>query len=246
MSSAAMPGRGLVAHRQCEVQLAVGTGPGAHAEMDQVVPVERRQQARGRHACPAEVIVRFALHVEVRHLVAAHERRHARIVELDESSRVFERRPDHVLHPRLLRGVGHCMGFGPFPVRRKVIPEERHAIRAVGAVERTCHGCLVGDIRRDDFGAGSRQCARLRRIRVTRDGAHGEFAVRIRKNRPHEAAALRAGRTRHRDDLLRHVFHPSVSCAIRRKSRRRSFDAACRSSRARPCSVARTAAPRDR
>ncbi len=203
-----MPGRGLVPIGNAKYSLPSGPVLRAHAEVDQVVPVERRQQARGRHARPTEVVVRFALHVEVRHLVLAHERRHARVVELDEASRVFERGPDHVLHPRLLRGVGHRMGFGPFLVRRKVVPEERHAIRAIGAVERTRHGRLVGDVCCDDFGAGSSQCTRLRRIRVTRDGTHGEFAAGIRKNRPHEPAALRAGRTRHRNDLLRHFSIP--------------------------------------
>ena len=61
-----------VVHRQHELQHAVRPGLGPHAEVDEVVPVERRQQERRRHAGLAEERVGLALGVEVRHLVLAH------------------------------------------------------------------------------------------------------------------------------------------------------------------------------
>ena len=88
-------------------------------------------------------VVGFALDVEMRHLVMAHQRRHAGVVELHPAARVLERGPDHVLHARLARSIGHGMRLGALLVRRKVIPEERHAVGAVGPGKRTRDGGTV-------------------------------------------------------------------------------------------------------
>jgi hypothetical protein len=153
--------------------------------MDQVVPVERRQQERRRHARSAEVLIGLTLDVEVRHLVPAEQRRHARVVELDPAARVLKRRPDHVLHSGDSRGIGERVRLGTLAVRRHVVPEERHAIGAVRTGEGPRDGSWVGEVGRYDFSAGGRQLPGLVRARVARDGAHRELTLRIGQDRTH-------------------------------------------------------------
>ena len=97
-------GKFLVAHGKGERQLAVGAFLRAHAEVNHVVPVERGQQKRRRHAELGEHLVGLALAVEVRDLVLAHERRHAVVAERHPLPRVFERGPDDMLNVGVLRG----------------------------------------------------------------------------------------------------------------------------------------------
>ena len=131
MSSTAMPGQLLVAHRKRERELAVGPLLRPHAEVDEVVPVERRQQERRRHAGVGEDVVGVALRVEVRHLVALHQRRHAVVGERHPLARVLERGPDDVRHAARLGGGGHRPRLRHLPLRREVLPEVRDAVRAV-------------------------------------------------------------------------------------------------------------------
>ena len=93
-----------VAHRQCESEAPVRFALGSHSEIDQVVPVERGAKERGGNAGCGELRVRFALGVEVRHLVLAHQRRHAIVAQRNRVATVFEGGPDHMLHARRTRG----------------------------------------------------------------------------------------------------------------------------------------------
>src|SRR5438552_806007 len=68
---------------------------------DEVLPAARRQPKRRGRALAGEDRVRRALLLEVRHLVAALGRREPAVLERRPAARVLERRPDHVLQPRL-------------------------------------------------------------------------------------------------------------------------------------------------
>ena len=129
-----MPGSFRVAHREGNPQPPVLSAARTHAEMNQVVPVERRQQERRGHAGVDEPLIRLALAVEMRNLVLPHDRRHAIVVESHPAPRVFERRPDDVLHAGMLGRGGHRSGLSHLPFRRKMLPvvgdaKRRHAPR---------------------------------------------------------------------------------------------------------------------
>ncbi len=212
MSSAAMPGELLVAHGQRDSQLAVGALLRSHAEVDQVVPVERSQQERHRHAEAGEHLVGLSLGVEVRHLVLAHERGHAIVAERHPLARVFERGPDHVLDAGVLRGLGHGGGFGQLLLGREVRPEERDAVRSIGALEGPLQALHVIDVGRDDLRAQLGQFFGLVGIGVSRDRARGEAAALVAQDGADQAAALRAGGAHNRNDLLfGHVDPPRQS-----------------------------------
>ena len=197
-------GQPLVGHRQRERQHAVRPLLRAHAEMDQVVPVERGVE-QGRRHLRREERVGLALGIEVRHVVLAHQHRHALAVRREERARVLEGRPDHVLHAGLRRAVGHRRRLREFLLRRKVLPEVGHAVGAVGAVHRAPHARGVVQVRRDDFGAGlgQRPAASESGLRVT--ARTREAAGGMREDRACEPAALGAGGAEYRDDLVGHA-----------------------------------------
>src|SRR5262245_22153374 len=91
----------LVSHRQGDHQPAL-TPFGSHPELDEVLPIEGGEQERGRHTELGEDLVGFSLGVEVRHLVLAHQRRHALVLERYPAPRVLEGGPDHVPHACVL------------------------------------------------------------------------------------------------------------------------------------------------
>ena len=65
---------------------------------------------------------------------------------------------------------------------RKVLPEERDAIGAVGAPERLFQALLVLDVRRDDLGAQSAKFFRLVGPGVSRECARRESAAPVLQN----------------------------------------------------------------
>ncbi len=203
-------GQPLVRHRQREREHAVRPLLRSHAEVDQVVPVERRVQQR-RRDFRREQRVRLALGIEVRDVVLAHQHRHALAVGGEERPRVLQRGPDHVLHARLRRGVGHRAGLREFLVGREVLPEVRHAEGAPGAVHRALHARRVVQVGGDDLRAGLRQRASGVGVGLAGHRPHGESARGVREQRARQAAALGAGGAEHRDDPVGHgMFLPGV------------------------------------
>jgi hypothetical protein len=176
--------------------------------MNQVVPVERRQQEGGRDAEIGEDVIGLPLGVEVRHLVLAHERGHAVVGERHPLTGVFQRRPDHVLKTGVLRRLGHGGRVGELLLRREVLPEEGDAERSPGSGERLLQTLRIADVGRRDLGAGGRQRPGLLRVDVPRDGAGRERPAGVVENGPHEATSLRAGRAHHCKDLL--VSHVEI------------------------------------
>jgi hypothetical protein len=84
----------LLAHRKREHEFPVGRTLRPHAEVDQVLPIKRGEQERRRHVEVREEPVRFSLGLKVRHLVLAHQGRHALIGERHPLARVFQSGPD--------------------------------------------------------------------------------------------------------------------------------------------------------
>ena len=207
MSSAAMPGSFLSPIGSVMASLPSGAFPGAHAEVDQVVPVERGQQERGRHAELGEQLVGLPLGVEVRHLVLAHQGGHPVVGERHPLAGVLERGPDDVLDAGGLGRLRHVAGLGDLFLGRKVRPEERDAVGAVGARERLLEARLVIDVGGHDLGAEARELPGLVRVDVPGDGPGGEAAVGIVQDGADQAAALGAGGADYRNDFLgrRHI-----------------------------------------
>ena len=203
------PGQLRVAHRERQREPSVGAPLRAGPEVDEVLPVERGVEERRRHSRAREGGVRLLLGVEVRHLEPLLERRHPVVVERDEVARVLERRPDHVLDARRFRRGGLVLGLFDLLLRREVLPEVRHAERAVRARERTLEAALVVEVGLDDLGTGGGE--RLGRFlaRVSRHRADGESAVRVGQDRAGEPSALCAGGADDRDHLC--VAHISSS-----------------------------------
>ena len=205
MSSAAMPDSRLSRHRQRDREHAVRPLLRPHAEVDQVVPVERRVQQRRRNP-RREQRVRLALGIEVRNVVLAHQHRHALAVGGEERARVLERRPDHVLHAGLRRRVGHRAGLRQFLLGREVLPEVGHAESAVGAVHRPLHAGRIVQVGRDDLGPGVRQRTAGLGFGLAGHRANRETARGIREDGARESAALGACGAEHRDDPVGHGF----------------------------------------
>ncbi len=195
------PGHLRVARAQREVQHAVGTRLRPGAEVDEVLPVERRVQERRGQAGVGEVAVGFPLGVEVGNLVLALQRRHPRVGQRHEAAGVLERRPDDVAHARGFRRVRHAARLRHLLLGREVRPEERDEVRAVRALERAREARLVVDVRGHDLRARLRERAGLLRIDVARDRARREATGGVREDRPHESASLRAGGADDGDDL---------------------------------------------
>ena len=61
---------------------------------------------------------------------------------------------------RVARRRGHRGSVGQFLFGREMCPEERDAIRAMGAIERAPDARRIVDVGRDDFGASRRKRAR--------------------------------------------------------------------------------------
>src|ERR1035438_3095799 len=80
----------LVAHGKCDRQPPLRSLLGAHAEVNEVVPIEGRQQERGGNIETGEKVVGFALGVKVRHLVVAHEGGHAVVSERHPLAGIFK------------------------------------------------------------------------------------------------------------------------------------------------------------
>ncbi len=194
-----------LAHRQGEQQAAVGAGLRPGAEVDQVVPVERGEEERGGHGRFAEISVGLALGVEVRHLVLAHQRRHALVGERHPSAGVLQRRRDDVLHSRPPRRRRHVARLRLLALGGKVLPEVGDEVGAVRAGERPGEARLIVEIGGDDLRAGARERDRLVGSGVAGQGPGRETALRIVEDGPHEAVALRAGGADDGDDfVLRH------------------------------------------
>ena len=138
MSSAAMPGSFLSPMGSVSASLPSGPRFGPDAEVDEVLPVERGQQERGRHAELREHARSASpLASKCGTLYLPIERRHAVVGERHPLARVLERGPDHVLHAGLLRRLRHgCAASAELLLGREVLPEVGDAERAVGAFER--------------------------------------------------------------------------------------------------------------
>jgi hypothetical protein len=136
MSSAAMPASFLPPMGSVIARLPSRIPLGAHAEVDEVVPVERSQQDSHGQAEPTEYLVGFALGVEVRHLILTHEGGHAIVAERHPLTRVFQAGPDDVLVAGVLGGVGHGGCLGQLLLGREVRPVECNAERPIGALKR--------------------------------------------------------------------------------------------------------------
>ena len=194
-------GHRLVVERERDRIATVRSLLRSGAEPDHVLPVERRQQERGRHAGGAEVGVRLALGVEVGDLVLAHERGHAVVIERYAVARVVERRPDHMLQPGALGRSGHLLRLLELALGREMLPEIRQAKRAVGAAERPRHALLIVEIRRDHFRTARGQGARLVAVDMAGQRPHREATLRIVENRPRQTTALGAGGAHNRNHL---------------------------------------------
>ena len=110
------------AERQREHEFAVGALARPHAEVDEVLPIERGEQVGGRRRLVGENAIHRALGVEVRHLVLALQRRQPRIVERHPLARVLERRPDDVLDAGLSALPEPWPSPGRPPVRPRSVP----------------------------------------------------------------------------------------------------------------------------
>ena len=182
--------------------LPSGAFLGAHAEVDEVVPVERSQQKRGGNAEVGEDVVGLALGVKVRHLVFAHEGGHAVVAEGHPLARVFEGGPDDVLQAGVLRRLGHGGGVGQFLLRRKMGPEEGDAEGPVGPFESALQALDVVNVGRDHLGAQTGQRFRLVGVGVSGECARGEIARRVVQDGADQTATLRPGGSYYSDDLL--------------------------------------------
>lgn len=139
MSPAAMPGSLRPPMGRSKANLPSGPFLGPMP-----VPAERREQAGDGQPQVRKSVVRCALRVKVRNLVAAHQRRHARVVQRHPAARVFERGPDGVAESGLRRGHRHGRGLGLFLLRGKALPEKPNAECAAGAAEGPLRaGCIV-------------------------------------------------------------------------------------------------------
>src|SRR6266545_301751 len=167
----------LLIQRDGDRQLAIRSPLGARAEVDQVVPVEGCQQERGRYAEVAEDLVGFALGIEVRHLVLAHQRGHPVVVERHPLARVLEGRPDHVLELGGLRRSRQVAGLRQLPLGREMLPEIRDTEGAVGSRERPLNGPGLVGICRDELHARGSQRLRLLGVDVSCERAGPERAV---------------------------------------------------------------------
>ena len=204
MSSTAMPGSFLSSSGKVMRQLAVGPALRTGAEVDEVVPVERGEQERGRHAELAEDLVGLALGVEVRHLVLAHAAsasgRRSSGTQLRVSSSV-----DQITccTPAALAAWAMVAGLGQLLLGREVLPEVGDAEGAVRAGERALRGSPGRRGRRSTTSAPAAASAwAFSESGVPGDRADGEPAVPVGQDRANQPAALRAGGADDRDDLL--------------------------------------------
>lgn len=85
--------------------------------MNQIVPVERREQKGRGHAKLRKLSIGLALTVEMRYLILPHQGRHAMIAERNPLACVFQGRPDHMLNTCVLRNLRLAFGLGQFFLR---------------------------------------------------------------------------------------------------------------------------------
>ena len=199
------PGQQPFADGQHQLQPAVGTAYRAHAQVQQVVPVERGTQKGGGHAEFGEIGIAFGLAVHVRHLVSAGQQRQARVVHRRELAGVFERRPHEVLHPGLPRRQCDVPRLLLFPRRAVVLPVvgdgEDRVHTGQGALQR---GRVV-EVGEHHLGAGGGQHGRglrpaCQRTQTKRRTSAGQQRLR-------QAAALCAGGADHGQDGEIGVVH---------------------------------------
>ena len=202
-------GKLLVTHGHRDAQHAVGPLLRTQPEVDEIVPVERGQQDRRRHAGLDEEPVRLALRIKVRDLVTALQRRHPVVRERHPLARVFQRGPDHVLQAGRLRRGGHGFRLRQFLLGRHVVPEEGHAVRTVRPGKGLRQALGIVDVRRHDLRAQRRKRPGLFAGDVPGNGPRGEAAGRIGHDGPHQAAALCSRRAHDGDDLF--LCHSSES-----------------------------------
>ena len=197
----------LVAHGKRDRQLPIRSLLGAHAEVDEVVPVERSQQEGGGNGKVGEDMVCFALGIEMRHLVLAHQGGHAVVTERNPPTGVFEGRPDNMLQAGVFRRLGHGGGIGQFLLGRKMGPEEGDAIGPVSSLERALQALDVVYVCRHHLSAPLGQLFRLIGVGVSGEHTRRKTASRIAQDGASHAAALRAGCPHDNNDLLsRHVI----------------------------------------
>ena len=196
-----MAGQRLVGHWKRDRVPAVRSLLRPRPETDHVVPIERRPEEGRGHTDLAEVAIGLALGVEMGHLVFAHQGRHAVVAQRDTLAGVLERRPDHVTHAGGLRRVRHVLGLRELALGREVLPVIRDAEGAIRAGERPHEARLVVQIGGDDLRAARRERSALFVVRVTRQRADGEAALRIVEDGPRQSAALRARCSHNRDPL---------------------------------------------
>ena len=109
----------FVTHGKRDRQLSVLTLLGAHPEVDEILPVERCQQERGRYAKLSKDMIGFALGIKVWHLVLTHEGWHAIVAERDPLACVFEGGPDDMIHAGMLRCLCHGARLRKLLLRRQ-------------------------------------------------------------------------------------------------------------------------------
>src|SRR5690606_24719989 len=83
----------------------------APSEVDEVVVVAGRIEERAGHVALAEERIRLGFRIEMGHLVAALEGRHAVVAERDRIARILEGGPDDVFESGLLCGIRHDAGL---------------------------------------------------------------------------------------------------------------------------------------
>jgi len=192
--------------KRLDGELAVRTFLGTHPEVDEVVPVERRQEKGRRHTELGEDRVGLALGIEVRNLVLAHQRRHAVVGERHEVSGVLQSGPDDVVYSGILGRLCHIPRLRELLFGLEVRPEERDAVCAVCALKRLVETFHIIDVASDDFRPRFGQGFRLVGVWVPGDRAGGERAAFVVEDRAHQSTALGAGSSDYGDDFLLHLI----------------------------------------
>jgi hypothetical protein len=110
-----------------------------------------------------------------------------------------------MLHPSGLRRPSHVLGIGLFLFRRKMRPEKRDAVGAVGSGKCLFQTLFIIDAGCNDFRAECGESLRLVAVHISRDRTRGEFTALVRHDGLNQSATLRTGRAHYCNYFFSHV-----------------------------------------